>query len=381
MKLLHTADWHLGRSLGGIPLLADQRHALEQLLDVVDDKRPDVLLIAGDIYDRALPPMDAIELLDWVLMELLHVRNLPTVIIPGNHDNAVRLGFGRRLLESSGLHLRTGLDSCNQPIEVEKDGSRLEVFAVPYAEPARVRELTRDEGAATHDTAMAALMQRLPQRRAGTRRVVMAHAFVTGGQESDSERMLSVGGSGCISAAHFGDTDYVALGHLHKPQAVEGDAVRYAGSIAKYSFSEEAHQKSYTVVTLGEDRSSSIEEIPISPLRGMRTIRGVFDDIEAEARRNPSKDFLRIELQDRSLVLDAHGRLEKYYPNIVEIYRPGLGEIAGGEALPVRLDAVGPLDHFESFFEYVRGEQLTSEERELLAEIIAGITTSQEGEG
>lgn len=243
MRLLHTADWHLGRLLHNLSLLDDQRFVLDQLLAIVDREQVDAVLIAGDIYDRSVPPAAAVALLDDVLFALCETRGLPVVMISGNHDGARRLGFGARQLRQSGLHIISELDAAFTPVTLAAGGVEVDVFGIPYADPEHVRSHfgadVRD-----FDAAHRYLLERIDEHRDPKRHaVLMSHCFVAGGSASDSERPLSLGGAESVAWAPMRNFDYVALGHLHGPQ-YRGEAhIRYSGSLLKYSFSEASHNK------------------------------------------------------------------------------------------------------------------------------------------
>src|SRR4051794_15399990 len=239
MRFIHTADWHLGRLFHGVHLTEDQRHALLQLVDVVKQERPDAVLIAGDIYDRAIPPPEAVDLLDEILCRLVIDLKIPVILIAGNHDSAQRLNFGARLVADRRLYVTGSLPrTCNPVVIADADGP-VHVYSLPYAEPMVVRECVECDDVVDHDSAMKSLVGRIHQSRSpGGRAILMAHAFVAGGAECESERPLSVGGAGTVDASSLDGFDYVALGHLHCPQRIGKGQVRYSGSLLKYSFDE-----------------------------------------------------------------------------------------------------------------------------------------------
>jgi len=224
MKILHTADWHLGRVFHEAQLIGDQAAALEQICSVVERERPNLILVAGDVFFRAVPAPDAVALLDRTLEHLLLELRIPIVMIPGNHDSAQRLGFGARLMRGAGLHLVTRLAAAIEPIGFEgESGFAVDVYALPYAEPAEVRAFLGNSGVIDHQSAISAMVDRMrPTFREGRRRILVAHDFVEGACTSESERPLSIGGTGTIDAGTLSDFDYVALGHLHAPQDCTG---------------------------------------------------------------------------------------------------------------------------------------------------------------
>lgn len=383
MRFLHTADWHLGRILHGVPLLEDQRHVLEQILAIARDERPDFLLVAGDVYDRTVPPAEAVDLLGETLERLALDLRLPTFLIAGNHDCPHRLGFGARLLGQSGIRLAGMLTAacCDEPVPFRSvSGEELDIFLLPYAEPAVVREALADDEIRCHDSAMRAAAARMARtRQPGRRRLLVGHAYVDGGEATDSERPLTVGGAGTVSPAHFAGFDYAALGHLHRPQRV-GAAARYSGSILKYSFSETRDRKSVTMVELPADGGpAACREIPLTPRREMSVLSGTFQELcERGAAGCPERDhFLSVELTDEVMVLDPRGRLEPFFPNILHLDRRALRSAArkdNGEASAGSdLRRVGPGEIFGAFFRDVKGAALTGEQQDAFTEIFAAV--------
>ncbi len=374
MRLLHTADWHLGRVFHRVDLLDDQRVALSQLLAHAETTRPDLVVIAGDIYDRAVPPAAAVELLDEVLGSLVSDLGLPTLLIAGNHDSMPRLGFGARLLAEQRLHVY-GRPSLEAPaLTLDDAHGRVFVYAIPYPEPALVRQLC-EEQIRDHQAAMEALVARIWARHpAGERAVLVTHADVEGGCVSDSERLLSVTRAQSVSTATFAGFAYVALGHLHRPQHVGQESIRYAGSLYPYSFSEAGDDKSATLVEIGADGELSVELLPLVPERRVRCLEGelraLLDAAIDDVRRD---DYLRVTLADRGPVVEAMSRLRERYPNTLEIDRPFVTARASEPRALRRSTSGDELSHFVAFFEHATFEALTpaaaAEVRELLERI------------
>ena len=372
MKLLHTADWHLGRQLHGRSLLEDQRHVLDQLVTIVREDAVDGVLVAGDLFDRAVPPAAAIGLLDEVLSQLCLDLQVPVVMISGNHDSADRLAFGARHLARSGLHLVTRLADDLAPLEIECGGQRLICHAIPYLEPAQVRQQFGVD-VRSHDAALGYLLQTMREQATGqgAPRVVLAHAFLAGGEVSESERPLCIGGAEWVSPGHFAGFDYVALGHLHGRQQRAEPQIRYAGSPLKYSFSEVQHHKSVTLVELDETGLQSITERSLEPLHDLRIIEGELNQLLAAAAADPApQDYLLVRLTDRGALLDAMGQLRQVYPNVLHLERPGL--MASGERAAPARDQLqrGELAMVEAFFQQMRGEALDEPSRALVADLL-----------
>ena len=317
MRILHTSDWHLGRQLHGVSLLEDQSHVLDQIVDIAEKESVDVFLIAGDVYDRAIPPADAVSLLSRTLNRLCLVLGKTVVMISGNHDSGERLGFGADLMGESGLHIVGPLDSDLIPITLEKNEVTVDIFGLPYAGPLTVRDIF-DVEVASHDEAMSALLARVDEHKTdGRPTVLMGHCFVDGGEESDSERPLSVGGADRISASLFKPYSYVALGHLHRPQSREHEHVRYSGSILKYSFSEVEHEKSVTIIDIVDAGDVTSRTVPLRSLRDLRIVDGTLEEILDAGRTDPkSDDYILARISDKHAVLDVMGKLRDVYPNV-----------------------------------------------------------------
>lgn len=372
MRLLHTADWHLGRSLGGHALLEDQEHLLlGQFLHMVRDAQPDAVLIAGDVFDRAVPPAEAVELLDDVLQRIVLGLRIPVVMIPGNHDEARRLSFGARLLAGAGLHI--GDSPLGRAVTLEDAAGPVSLVTVGYASPLALAALAPDgEAFADHDAGFAWLApQLLGLCEPGHRRVLVAHGFVSGGAESESERGLSVGGTGQIGAHRFAGFDYVALGHLHRPQTLGEGRLRYSGSPLAYSLSEIGHGKSVSLVELDAAGAVRIEAMPLTPLRALRVLEGPFAALrDAPAERRD--DFLSVVLTDPVPVPDAQRRLAEIYPRIVGLRHAGMAAATAAIATPgAAARAATPLDLFTRFHQAVRGRDLPEESLPILHAAIA----------
>lgn len=372
MKFLHTADWHLGRIFHQVHLTEDQAGVIDQIIALAAAERPDVILVAGDLYDRAVPPPEAVALLDRAWRRLALDLGIPVVAIPGNHDSAARVGFGSALLARAGLHLVADFDAALRPITV----AGVDIFALPFAEPAEVRAWSGDAAARDHDSALRVCLDRMRQNfTAGRSRILVAHAFVAGARrESESERPLSVGGAGTVSADAFADFDYVALGHLHAPQTVS-PRCHYAGSPLKYSFSEAADAKS---VVLGElepaTAALSLRAIPLRPRRDVRDLEGALADLLAAAPTDPAReDYLRVTLADDGALLNALGRLREAYPNVLQLERRFLrtGASSTDTAHAARRRESTEADLFSGFFRETLGAEPAAAELALFHQTLA----------
>lgn len=382
MRLLHTADWHLGRTFHGASLLEDQAFALDRLVELADDERVDAVLVSGDVYDRSLPPADAVTLLDETLTRLAEVCGA-LVVIAGNHDGPERLAFGSRMLAGAGLHVAGPLGSEPVSVALADAHGHVRVWALPYADPPQVAHALGDDGIRGHEAAMAALAGAARSRFApGERNVVLAHAYVTGGAASESERPLSVGGAGDVSAALFDGFDYVALGHLHRPQQVGSPRVRYSGSLLKYSFDEASHAKSVSVAEIAADGAVTVEERTLPLLRDTRRIRGELDALIAGAPAEGRDDWILAELTDPEPRYNALERLRAVHPNVLGVVRVARttpeGEAAGPTIEQVKRMGTGEL--FAGFFREVTGADLTDPQSEIFAELAEGFECARRGE-
>ena len=372
MRILHTSDWHLGRLLHNVHLTEDQAYVLDDLVRLVADARPDVVIVAGDLYDRAVPPPEAVALLDEVLARIVLDRGVPVVAIAGNHDSPERVGFAARLLADRGLHLIGPLGRA-RAIHLADAHGPVHLVPLPYASPEAVRSAFAGEEARGHDEALRAQVTRAVDGLGAGRRVAIAHAFVTGGAGSESERPLVVGGTGEVDASAFDGFAYAALGHLHRPQAVGEARVRYSGSLLPYSFAEVDHRKTVSLVELDAQGGVTSEEVPLRARRAMRVVEGTLDELlAADVEEETRHDYLLARLMDTRPVLDAMARLRERYPNVLHIERPAL--MPDGPLEP-RADhrKMEPLDLFADFWEQVKGEPLEDDLRGVVAGAIEGL--------
>ncbi len=381
MRILHTADWHLGRVYHGVSLLEDQAHILDELVSLVHSEKPNALLIAGDIYDRSVPPADAVRLLDDTLTRIVVGEKTPVILIAGNHDSPDRLGFGARLLAEAGLTVRGVVTADTAPVVLRDSDGEVAFYPLPYAEPSLLRYCMEDESIADHHAALKAQLDRIRRVHDRARRsVVLAHAFVLGGIASESERPLSVGGTGAIGADVFEGFDFVGLGHLHRPQAIEGGRIDYAGSLLKYSFAESEHCKSVSVIEINGHGKTHINRIPLAPRRDLRILTGSLEEILGGAADDQGRnDYVLARITDTGAILDAMNKLRTAYPNALSIERPQLS--GGGVGLEAGTDhrKVDMRDLFETFYREMTGLALEESAEQLLhAEITALSQTDRE---
>ncbi len=368
MRILHTSDWHLGRQFYNQSLLEDQRLALQQICTVVSECKVDVVIVAGDIYDRSVPPASAVELLDKTVHHICNELQVPMILIAGNHDSPERLAFGSRQLSAAGLYVTGTLWQVPQEIVLRgKGGDEVAFYPIPYTDPITVRHC-HSVDLSTHNDALHYLVELIHEKRSSGRpAVAIAHCFLAGGEASESERPLAIGGIEYVAPEVFQEFDYTALGHLHGPQFRGAEMIRYSGSPLKYSFSEERQHKSVTLVDLSPGRGVQIEKIDIKPARNMRTLEGALDDLLAIGKTDPQReDYLQIRLTDTHAILDVMNKLRELYPNILHLERPGLSErhYLHGRRERIRK---GELSMFEDFYRQVTDSELTVEQRQVIA--------------
>ncbi|NJQ01593.1 exonuclease SbcCD subunit D [Streptomyces zingiberis] len=380
MRFLHTSDWHLGRSFHRVGLLGAQAAFIDHLVATARETRADAVLVAGDVYDRAVPPLAAVELYDEALHRLAAL-GVPVVMISGNHDSARRLGVGSGLLERAGIHLRTDPRAAGRPAVLADEHGEVACYGLPYLEPALVREefgVERPSHAAVLAAAMDRVRADLAARPATTRSVVLAHAFVAGGTASDSERDITVGGVAAVPAGVFDGVDYVALGHLHGCQTIT-DRVRYSGSPLAYSFSEAAHRKSVWLVDLGADGAVTAERADCPVPRPLARIRGRLDDLLVDPALETAEDaWVEATLTDPVRPAEPMARLTRRFPHLLNlVLEPDRDPGDPGASYAERLGGRTDQEIAEDFVGHVRGGGPDPRERAVLQEAFDTVRAGQ----
>jgi exonuclease SbcD len=380
MRLLHTSDWHLGRSLHRADLRAAQSAFLDHLVDVARAEKVDAILVAGDVYDRAVPPVDAVELCEDALLRL-HDTGARIVLISGNHDSARRLGFGSGLLEKAGVHLRTRPGALARPVVLEDAHGPVAVYGVPYLEPDAVRaELPpgQDEIPRGHAGVLGhavACIRADADARGIARRVVMAHGWVSGGAASESERDISVGGVGQVPAELFAGFGYVALGHLHGQQTV-APQMRYSGSPLPYSFSEASHRKGSWLVDLDDAGTARVEQVPAPVCRRLSVLRGRLADLLGSAAHGRyEEDFVSVTLTDPSRPEGAMDSLRARFPHVLVLAFEPEGVVPDRRGYRARTAGRDDLSVAAEFVRHVSNASPTAAEEQLLASAFAAVRT------
>ncbi|MGW0534764.1 exonuclease SbcCD subunit D [Streptomyces sp. NPDC003032] len=378
MRLLHTSDWHLGRSFHRVNMLDAQAAFIGHLTTTVREREVDAVLVAGDVYDRAVPPLAAVELFDDALHRLADL-GVPTVMISGNHDSARRLGVGAGLIDRAGIHLRTAPAACGEPVILTDDHGDVAFYGLPYLEPALVKDEFGVEKAG-HEAVIGAAMDRvradLATRARGTRSVVLAHAFVSGGQASDSERDITVGGVAAVPAGVFEGVHYAALGHLHGSQTL-GARVRYSGSPLPYSFSEADHRKSMWLVDLGPEGQIEAERVDCPVPRALARVRGTLDELLDDPRLARHEEaWVEATLTDAVRPDDPMARLCERFPHTLSlVFDPDRAPDDPDVSYAQRLQGRSDQQIAEDFVAHVRGAGPDTHEQAVLRSAFDAVRT------
>ncbi|EJG1063980.1 exonuclease SbcCD subunit D [Vibrio parahaemolyticus] len=371
MKFIHTSDWHLGRQFHNVSLLEDQLAVLEQLIQYIENNPVDAVIVAGDVYDRSVPPTIAIELLNRVVKRICGELNTPMILISGNHDGAERLGFGSEQMKRSGLHIISNFEDMLTPVVIEsKAAGHVAFYGMPYNDPEQVRYVYK-ESVSTHDEAHKLLAEKITEQfQSEHRNILISHCFVDGAIESESERPLSIGGSDRVSHEHFLNFDYVALGHLHQPQKKGEEYIRYSGSLMKYSFGEQNQKKGFTLVEIGKDGFIGAEHIELTAPHEMRIVEGELEQILEWGKTDPkNEDYLLVRLMDKHAILNPMEKLRTVYPNVLHLEKPGMLIGVEQEMAQAKL-ARSEIDMFRDFFAEAQDSELSNEQEQAISDII-----------
>lgn len=373
MKLIHLSDLHIGKRVNEFSLLEDQRYILEQILTVIDQEQADGVLIAGDIYDKPVPPAEAVQVFDDFLTRLAE-RKIPVFAISGNHDCAERVAFGARLMSGTGVYLSPVYDGKVTRVSLEDEYGEAVIWLLPFVKPALVRHVFADEEAGSYQEAVRIAVDHIVVEEE-KRNVLLAHQFVTGAFRCESEEIL-VGGLDNVDVSVFDRFDYVALGHIHSPQQVGRETVRYCGTPLKYSFSEAEQEKSVTVVELGKKGQVEIRTVPLRPLRDMRRIRGTYLELTALSfyQDTNQEDYIQAVLTDEEDVPDGLKKLRVIYPNLMKLEYDNQRtrdnrEISG----TCEAEQKSELELFEEFYELQNNQPFSERQREFVTQLIQKI--------
>ncbi|QDP01634.1 exonuclease SbcCD subunit D [Thalassotalea sp. PS06] len=398
MRFLHTSDWHIGRLFQNISLLEDQQFVLSQIKELAISHKVDAIIVAGDIFDRSVPPAQAVDVLDRFLVDLQQ-HNIPVIMISGNHDSAKRLRFGARQMRLANLHILADLQQASEPVIIEgQSGDSVAFYGLPYHDPVEVREafakqITEQYGEdkilRSYDDAHTFMAEQIlknhQQHHSSMPSVLISHCFIDGASESDSERPLAIGGADRVSWQPLKDFDYVALGHLHGPQYKGAEHIRYSGSPLKYSFSEHKQNKSVTLVELTQGKPAQITLLPLQARHNLRVLEGELQDLLTSGKNDPDfDDYLLVRLTDKKSLLEPLARLRKVYPNVLQMERRQFSEFYQANNKDDEPGAHGDLKKdelqvFTEFFSQVTDNELTDSQQQILKDAVEQAKAITEG--
>ena len=370
MKLIHLSDLHLGKRVNEFSMVEDQKHILNEIVNIIDTEKPNGVLIAGDVYDKSIPTIEAVQLLDSFLNQLVQ-RRIPAFIISGNHDSPERVAFASDLIASAGIHISPAYHGATAPFVLYDEYGPVNIYLLPFVKPIHVRMAYPESEVYTYTEAVQEAIRNMNVDKA-QRNVIVAHQFVTGAMRCDSEE-ISLGGSDNVEVTVFDPFDYVALGHIHRPQRLTRDSVRYCGTPLKYSFSECNDNKSVTVIEMKEKGNVAFRLIPLVPLHDMRQIRGTYEEVTSKANYEgtATDDYLHITLTDEDDVLDAVEKLRAIYPNLMKLdYDNSRTRSSGEITFADDLEKKSPVELFEEFYEQQNGTKMSEEQRTYLMTLI-----------
>ncbi|MGL6065119.1 MAG: exonuclease SbcCD subunit D [Fusobacteriaceae bacterium] len=396
MKIIHTSDWHIGKIVNEFSMIEDQKYILNKLIKLIEEEKPNALIIAGDIYDRSIPPVEAVELLNETLSTLIIDHKVKVLAISGNHDSGERLSFGSKILERQGLYIAGSDDEIYRAVVVEENGEKFNFYLVPYKDPALIKRLLDNKEIKSHNDAMIAIIDKIKENlNKDEFNVLVGHGYMTTRREdavesiedkytiaelevSESERPLSIGGTDLIDANIFEDFDYVALGHLHGRQKIGREEMRYSGTPLKYSFSEVNHKKGVTLVNLQKDESVNnktvnIELKELKPLRDLRIIKGNIEDIVEEGRQltEGREDYIQAILTDDGELMNPMEKLRAVYPNTMLISREKKREYSEDKtSAKGEYKSKSKVELFKEFYEGLGGGEYTPQKEAVIIDTI-----------
>lgn len=370
MKLIHLSDLHIGKRVYEYSMNEDQQHIISEILGIIADEAPDCVMIAGDVYDRPVPSADAVGIFDDMLFRLSET-GIPVFIISGNHDSPERLAFGNRLIDKSGIHLSPVYDGNVTPFTLHDSFGDVNIYMLPFIKPASVRRFFEDEEISSYTDAVKAAVSHM-EIDTSARNILVTHQFVTGALRSESED-ISVGGTDNVDASVFDCFDYVALGHLHRPQNVGSERIRYCGSPLKYSFSEAGHEKSVTVAELSGKGSLTVRTVPLVPLHDMKELKGSYEELTLKSTYENTSyrdDYMHITLTDELDIPDAVSKLRVIYRNLMKLDYDNARTRSGGTVTGVDVpENMSPAELFARFYKQQNGCDMTDEQTAYIREL------------
>ncbi len=380
MKLLHLADLHLGKRVYEFSMLEDQKYILQQILDMLEIEQIDGILFAGDIYDKTVPSAEAVQLFDDFLSKIVE-KQVSVFLISGNHDSAERLSFGSKIFSKSKVHFASGYHGKVERITVEDEYGPVHIYLLPFVKPIHVKRAfpEQEEEIHSYQDAMKVVIEHINWDKTD-RNVLVAHQFVTGASRCESEE-ISVGGIDNVDAALFENFDYVALGHIHGPQWIGKETIRYAGTPLKYSFSEWNHQKAAVLIELGEKGSVKLQQLPLKPLRDMRKLKGTYAELTARSlyENTNTEDYIHITLTDEEDIFDALGKLRVIYPNLMKLEYDNCRTRKNQEITSIEsIEEKSPLDLTKELFLLQNNKPMSDKQEKLLAEFVKQVWEDEE---
>ena len=374
MKFLHLSDLHLGKRVNEFSMLEDQEFILKKILNIIDEQKPDAVIIAGDVYDKSVPSAEAVELFDDFLVRLSR-RNLSVFVISGNHDSPERIAFGGRLMDKSGIYMSPVYGGKVEPITLTDRQGEINVYMLPFVKPSQVRRFFPDREILSYTDAVRIAVEEM-NIDTSKRNLLITHQFVTGANRTESEE-VSVGGSDNVDASVFADFDYVALGHIHRAQKCGGEYIRYSGTPLKYSFSEAGVKKTDTTIELGAKGDIALDFFPLVPKRDMVEIKGTYEELILKSfweNTSYGEDYMHITLTDEEDIPDVLTKLRIVYKNIMKLdydnkRTRAKKEISGAEAVKDK----SPFELFGEFYALQNGQPLSEEQADFVADLIEQI--------
>ncbi|CEO12398.1 exonuclease SbcD [[Clostridium] sordellii] len=398
MKIIHTSDWHIGKIVNEFSMIEDQKYILNKLIELIEIEDPKVLLIAGDIYDRSIPPVEAVELLNETLNKLIIEKNIKVLAISGNHDGGERLSFGGSILEKQGLYIAGRDEELYKKVTIEDENKNINFYLVPYKDPALTRKILEDKEIKSHNDAMISVVNKIKRElNKKEKNILVGHGYITMKRKdaikelenkyevaeletSESERPLSIGGTDLIDGNIFEDFDYVALGHLHGRQKVGREEMRYSGSLLKYSFSEVNQKKGVYILDINKENNIDIDFKPMKPLRDLRIIKGNIEDLLEEGRniKEGKNDYIQAILTDDGELINPMEKLKSVYPNAMLITRERKKEITEDKtSAKGEYKKKSKLELFKEFYDDLGNGDYTKEKEEVLINTINEVLKSE----
>lgn len=370
MKIMHLSDLHIGKKVNEYSMLQDQIYILKEILRIIDNEKVETVIIAGDVYDRSLPPNEALELFDEFLYQLSS-RNVNVFVISGNHDSPERISYGGRMMTENKIFLSPVYDGNVKPISLNDDYGEVNFYLLPFVRPADIRRYFPDENIENYTDAVKVAIDNM-NVDFNERNILVTHQFVTGAELSESEDII-VGGTDNVSGEVFDGFDYVALGHIHREQTVGKDNIRYCGTPLKYSFSEAKNIKSVTILDFNDKGNIEYSKIPLTPFRDMREIRGTYYELTLKSsyESTNTEDYLHITLTDEEDIPDAIGKLRSIYPNIMKLDYDNLRTRGSGTVDAIEnIESKSPFELFADLFKQQNNQDMSEEQEEIMRNLI-----------